>query len=360
MNRSLNAGRDSELTGNWRTYRLYGLTLVSNYSFATHLAPGIEPPDLTFTCVSSIPQFGNWERAELVYASLPYRVANGESKVLVYRSDDCLIVRFTGIADFYLWADQILCHLRTFEYRRLLSRCSDEEAERNHHMLVEIYLLGYVLACWFEWRGTPAIHASAAVVGGRAAAFLSNGGGGKSSSAVMLMQAGYPLLTDDILLIEYSGGAYLGRPGYPQMRMWPEQAQYFLGHYEDFDIVHPSVSKRRVPVEESGLGGFCGEPQSLACLYLPERRNPVDWGTRVEIEPVSRRESVMALLGHSFVPYVVEALGLHAHRLAFFAQLALQVPVRRIIYPNGLDHLPRVRRAILEDLAELTTVSREG
>jgi hypothetical protein len=231
--------------------------------------------------------------------------------------------------------------------------------EEYQRMLIEIYLLGYVFACWLEWRGMPALHASAVVVDGHAAAFLSSGGGGKSSSAVALMQAGNTLLTDDILPIEHVGGAYLGRPGLPQMRMWPEQARHFLGRYEDLDLVHPSVSKRRVPIEEGGFGAFCSVPRPLACVYLPERRDPADWGTRIEIEQVPLREAVMALIGHSFVAPVVGALGLHPHRLGFFARMVSRVPVRRVVYPSGYDRLPLVKDAILKDFTELSAAPRE-
>lgn len=339
--------------GVWRTHRVYGLVLASNFPFAGSQAPGAGVPDLTFTCVSSTPLPGDWERTEPVYASPPYPDEDGESEVLLYRSDDCLILRFAGISDFYLWPDRILCHLRTEEYRSRLRRYPREVVERYHRMMVEIYLLGMVFACWLEWRGIPALHASSVVVGERAVAFLSNGGGGKSSSAVTLMRTGSPLLTDDILPIEYSGGAYLGRPGYPQMRMWPEQARHFLRDYEDLDLVHPTVSKRRVPIGKHGLGTFCDVPRTLGCLYIPERRDPVDWGTRIEITPVSHREAVMALIGHSFVAPIVEALGLHPLRLAFFGRMVSRVSVRRIVYPNGFGYLPRVGRAILEDLVTL-------
>ena len=218
-------------------------------------------------------------------------------------------------------------------------------------MVVEVQLLGIVLACWLEWQGIPTLHASAVVVDDHAVAVLSTGGGGKSSSAVTLMQAGHPLLADDIVPVERSGEACIGRPGYPQMRMWPEQAEHFLGHYEDLEIVYPGYSKRRVPVEENGLGSFCAVSRPLARLYLPERRKVVDWGVRTEITPVPRREALMALIGHSFVPHLVEAMGLQSRRLGFFAEMISRVPVRRVIYPSGLDHLPRVRRAILNDLS---------
>lgn len=334
-----------------RVRGLYGLKLASGFPFASNLAAGEGSPDLAFDCVSRPPVPGGWEQEEPAYASKPYPGGGGESEVLLYRLDGCLILRFTDIADFYLWTDRILCHPLAGKYRRRLSGYPARTVRRYHRTMVEIYFLGLVMACWLEWRGIPALHASAVVVGDRAAAFLSGGGGGKSSCAVALMRSGCPLLTDDILPVEHRADAYLGRPGYPQMRLWPEQARRFLGSCEGLDLVHPALSKRRVPVEEDGLGGFCETPRSLACLYLPERRNPEDWGTGIEIKEVPRREAVMTLIGRSFAPEVVGALGLQPGRLGFFARMSLQVPVRRVLYPSGFDHLPRVGEAIREDLS---------
>jgi hypothetical protein len=47
------------------------------------------------------------------------------------------------------------------------------------------------------------------------------------------------------------------------------------------------------------------------------------------------------------------ALGLQPRRLIYLAQIAKQVPVRRIAYPSGLQHLPRVREKLLEDVKAL-------
>jgi len=219
--------------------------------------------------------------------------------------------------------------------------------------MVEIYLLGTTFATWLELRGVPALHASAVVVGDRAAAFLAAPGSGKSSLATAFMQEGHPLLTDDVLAVGREGGSYVGHPGYPQLRVWPDQAERLLGHYEDLELVHPAYSKRRLPVGESGFGTFCEASRPLACVYLPERRDPSDCGGHTEITAASPREGLMALVGHSFVVGIVEALGLHAERLGFFSEMVSRVPVRRVVYPSGYDRLPEVRRAILEDLAGL-------
>jgi hypothetical protein len=334
--------RDAAADDKLPVYRLYGLNLASDFPFANRLAGGTGEPDLVFRLVKAPPITG-WEGDAPAFASSPELDGVEESLIYVYRQDGYDVLRFTDVADYYLWPKGIVCHLLDPAYEHL----------------VEIRLLGGTFSLWLELRGIPALHASAVVVGGRAAVFLATNSGGKSSLAASLMQAGYPLLTDDVLPLERRGETFLGRPGYPQMRMWPHQAQRFLGHYEDLDIVHPAYSKRRVTVGENGLGTFCDDPRPLACFYLPERRDPAEWGTGIEITPISRGEALMVLVGQSFVPNTVQALGLQPQRLSLFAPLVSRVPMRRLIYPDGFDYLPRVRSAILDDLAGLQSLHRD-
>ncbi|MEW6636303.1 MAG: hypothetical protein AB1425_05755 [Actinomycetota bacterium] len=318
------------------THALYGVTLASGFPFANRLAEGEGEPELTFDVVDEPPVTG-WEEDTPAFASSPELDGAEESLVRVYRRDGCHVLCLTGVADYYLWPDRIACHLRDPAYGHL----------------IEIHLLGIALSLWLELRGIPALHASAVVIEGRAVGFLATNKGGKSSLSAALMQAGYPLLTDDILPVEIERGAPGGRPGYPQMRMWPDQALHFLGRCEDLEIVHPAYSKRRVPVGEEGFGAFCGESRPLGCLFLPERRDPAVWGTEIEFEQLTPLEALMALIGQSFAPNAAEALGLRRRRLEIFSALVSRVPVRRVIYPEGYSYLPRVRGAILEDLARL-------
>jgi hypothetical protein len=333
----LQAGRRILNVGeNWPIYSLYGFRVASDFPFANRLAKATGEPDLIFRLVDA-PPIAVWEDDTPAYASSPELDGAEESVLKVYRRGSCHILRITGVVDYYIAPEGIACYL----------------LDPDYEYLAEIHFLGIAFSLWLELRGIPALHASAVVVEDSAVAFLSTNKGGKSSLAAILMQAGYPLLTDDILPLEQYGEKFLGRPGYPQMRMWPDQASYFLGHYEDLGIVHPAYSKRRVPVGADGLGTFCSEPALLACFYLPERRDPAGWGEGIEISPLSRTEALMSLVGQSFVPYTVEALGLQPQRLGFFARLLSQVPVRRIVYPEGYEHLPHVRRCILSDLAGL-------
>jgi hypothetical protein len=327
---------DNSNISTWPTHCLFGLTLASDYPFATRLALSAGAPDLTFTCIDQSPLPGGWEQTTPAYTS-PYRNDDGESILHLYRLDACDVLHFTHVADFYLFPDRIVCH----------------PSELAGDPMVETHLLVTVLAFWLERQGIPTLHASAVVVGGRAAAFLSHSRDGKSTLAAALVQAGYPLLTDDILPVEHTDGAFRGRPGYPTMRLWPDEAQHFLGSCQGLELVHPKLTKRRVPVGPDGFGAFCDTSQRLACLYLPERRDAAEWGAKIEVTPVSLRDAVIELVRHSFTARIVEALGWQPQRLDFFARLVRQVPLRRLVYPSGFAHLPRVREAILQDLESL-------
>lgn len=326
-------------SGTKPVYGLYGLRLASDFLFSSALPEVGGEPELAFDLVEEPPVTG-WEKEAPAFSSSPQLDGVEESLVHVFRQDDYYVLRLTGIADYYLWSDRIACHLLNESYA----------------YLVEIHLLGAAFSLWLELRGIPALHAAAVAVGGRAVGFLATNKGGKSSLAATLMREGHPLLTDDILPVEPRGEAFVARPGYPQMRMWPEQALHFVGHYEGLDTVHPAYSKRRVCVS----GNFCDETSPLSCLYLPERRTPEEWGERVEFSPVPSVEALMALIGESFIPHTVEGLGLQPQRLSLFARLLSQIPVRRVVYPEGFHYLPRVQKALLDDLSGLSVYEAAG
>jgi hypothetical protein len=313
-----------------RVFSLFGIHFASDFPFASHLAEGSGSPALTFSICSS-PGNADLSQQSCVYRS-PVLLESGESAVHLYRLAGREILRFPGTADFHLWPDRIVCHL---------------VAPGLEH-LAEINLLGTVLSYWLEKRGIANLHASAVAMASRAAGFFSTQGGGKTGIAATLMQSGAALLSDDLLALAEDAGTFLGRPGYPQMRMWPDEAEHFLGHFEDLPLVHPDLTKRRVSIGSGGFGSFHGSPLPLSCLYLLDRQASGD--APIEIHPMSPRDALIELLRHSFTPLLVEAAGLQPARFDRLARMVRQVPVRRLRYPSGFDLLSRVAEAVRLDL----------
>jgi hypothetical protein len=312
-------------------YNLYGYTVASDRAVDDRLPHATGDPNLTLTWSDGHPPGERAADAPCLYVS-PFLNEDGASMLRVRQQDDSHILHFPGVADFRVEDRRIECRL--LDPRRLY--------------LAKIYLLGTVFSLWLERRGTPALHASAVVLPAGAAAFLSDTGAGKSALAMSFVRAGYPLLTDDILPVEPAEGGYLGRPGYPLMRLWPDQADHFLGAHQELERVEPGGEKRRVGMEEA-VGAFVGRPERLARLYLPVRRDTADTDPAIAIVKVPPSEAVFELVRNLFAVRIVHALGWHTDRLRFFASLVSHVPVRRLLYPTGFEHLAAVREAILQD-----------
>jgi hypothetical protein len=306
-------------------HRLFCLTVADNFPWTVPLPESDCPADLNLS-VSKYPfLFIDTPPASPIYTS-SLRSTDGKNLCLLYQELRGQILQFPGCGDFLISQDRIDTHLPEPRYD-----------------LAELRFLGPVMSYWFERQGLPTLHASAAAVNGRAVAFVSRHGGGKTGLAAAMVQAGFPLLTDDLLVLEERENGWEVRPAYPEMRMWPDEAAHFAGPPEDLPLVQSDSEKRRVAIGNGGFGSFLDASVPLACLYLASRRPEGD-DRGIEVQPVSRSEALIELVRHSFSPRLVEAAGLQPARLDRLARLVRAVPVRRLIYPSGFDRLPEVVR----------------
>ena len=313
-------------------YAIYGTALASRHPFTFNLLLCDAAPEVWFEVVEQAPLPTAWDAAPPRFDGR-HRGVGSDIVGAVFEVDDCLVARFTGRADFFVWPDRIACHLH----------------DERYWFAIEIWLFGTVLALWLERRGLLTLHAAAAVIGNSGAAFLSTNKGGKSTLAAGLVQRGARLLTDDILALESGTDRVLGRPGYPQMRFWPEQARAVLGSADGLDRVQPGSSKLRVPIGPAGFGAFQPRAVPMVALYLPERGA----SQAVEIEPLPLADSLTCLVRHSFLVGVMEALGMAPARFRTFAALVQQVPLRRLRYPTGMPYLVETCVAVERDIARL-------
>lgn len=271
------------------------------------------------------------EAGKPVYES-PIPDAEGNPRLLIWRTSAAIRAVFSSAGAFIISPDQIVSHPRP-----------DVAPE-----VVENALLGAVAAFWLEYRGVPALHASAVEIDGGAVAFASHSGGGKSSLAALFLKHGRALLSDDVLAVGVSGDRAMGRPAFPLMRMWPQEARFFLGRVRGLQRVHPESLKRRVRLPFGPFGGFCSRPLPLTRIYFPVWRG--DSGQDVVLTPISPLDGVIQLLKYSFAGRVAAALGLQPYRLDLFSELARRVPMRRLLYPKGFARLKKVRDAVYADL----------
>lgn len=305
---------------------LFGLTVASDFPFAGPMTPGAGAADLSLRR-RRVAELGPPPGA------LRWQSGAGAGELRLFAGaagggvED--VLRIGAEVEYRLSPDAV-------EVRQRAAWGPPEHADR----LIQIHLLGIVLALWLERRGVTCVHASAVVVDGRAVAFLAGNRGGKTSLAVALMAAGAELLADDLLAVEPPGAAgAVARPAYPQMRLWPEDARTVAPALAGLEPVHPELAKLRVPVGGGGLGVFCRHPRPLARLYLLERSSGRGDDRLI---PVSPRDAVAELLRHSFIPRLAAGAGLAVARFERLAALAETVPMRCLDLSAGADWAVRV------------------
>ena len=314
-----------------RSWRVYGLVITTPHRFVNRLVRTDAQADLWLRPVDRPPIADGWERINPGFRS-DLMIDDHQHFLDVIAAPDATVFHFSEVVDFFVLDDGIAYQVHDLAYA---------------HM-VELHLLGYVLSFWLERAGWPAMHASAIVVDDHTIAFMSDHGGGKTSLAATMLRLGYPLLSDDIVGLTPTPDGYLARPGYPQMRMWPEQARYFLGH-DQLERVNRAKSKLRVPVGPGGLGSFDGTLRPLTALYVPQRR---DHG-EVEFEDLEPGQALFQLVRDSYLVRILEGIGRATRRFATLADVIRRVPVRVVRYPNGLERLPEIAERIAEDARAL-------
>lgn len=84
---------------------------------------------------------------------------------------------------------------------------------------VRLFLLGSCMGILLMQRRIFPIHGSAVVIGGKAYAFVGESGAGKSTLAAAFRQAGYLMVSDDVIAVKATASEPIVYPAYPQQKL---------------------------------------------------------------------------------------------------------------------------------------------
>jgi len=213
----------------------------------------------------------------------------------------------------------------------------------------QTYLLGQVLSFALVKRGIEPLHSTTVVIDGKAVAFLGDCGYGKSSLGAAFLQVGYPLLTDDLLVLKEEGDRFVAYPGPPRIKLFPEVARRLLGEQVTGTPMNNETPKLVIPLDQNETvlprGAF---PLKAIYVLTPP---PSSRSKRITFRPLSPRRAFLELLNNTFNPVIVEPQRLE-RQFELATRLATGVPVRSLSYPRSLGRIAQVRESILRELAE--------
>ena len=316
-------------------YSLYGLTIDSDQTIQTPLAPGHGTPGLVIRRAGALPLPDGWLNQPPAFTSR-MKVEEDQPLVRLYRWSEGCLACFEERWDFWITPERIV--IADCRHAR------QPEVPGGH----EFHLLGTVMALWLEMIGRPVLHASGVAPGGQVVAFLAPGTTGKSSLAASFVQAGFPLVSDDMLPVYEQEGQLLAAPGKAVVRMWPDTARVFGQEVERMRLVNRHSDKRLAPAGPGGLGPAAQAPLPLRAIYLLERGEP---DSALTITPLTHANALIELMRQTFLSALMRAFpDWQPARLRQLASVARQVRMAHLRYPAGMDRIPATRAAILADL----------
>ncbi len=211
------------------------------------------------------------------------------------------------------------------------------------------YLVGPVIAFALRLRGTTCLHASSIAVGGQAIALLGQPGAGKSTTAAAFAHLGYPILSDDVAVLDDQGNRFLVQPGYPRVNLWPNSVRALFGCEEALPHITPTWGKRYLPLDQDGYR-FQSVPLPLGAIYMlaahePGLASPI-------VEEFSASEAFMTLVANTYVNYVLNA-EMRSREFDVLGRVVATVPVRRVRTAADPSRLFDLCEAILADASKI-------
>ena len=252
----------------------------------------------------------------------------GETPTLSFsRSPHGYLLRFHGRADYGV--DM---------HRRAIAGLRRGRATQTtlRHLLID-QVMPLVLS-----RDRLILHASCVATPTGAAAFVGFTGSGKSTLAASLAACGFPLLTDDCLVVDTAGRDVRARPFYPGARLWPDSVRAIGRSLRPSLPVAHYTRKRRLDARHLACAS---EAMPLTRVFVLARPGTHDAHGSLELTRLRGADALVALLECTFQLDIDDP---DAVRQTFERQsrLVRAVPVHRLSYPWQLGRLAETRAAV--------------
>ena len=261
------------------------------------------------------------------------RRPDGTISLTVVRCRSGYLVRFPAVATYLVSTDG--CKIRCVRQR-------GTRPQTVAHLFVT-----HVLPMALSLRGRLVLHASAVATPHGAVAFLGAAGQGKSTLSASFVRQAFPLITDDGLLLDDNGGALVGVPSYPELRLWPDVLSA-LGHggLEAHDVGH-RAGKKRLSADR-GSWPFCRDPVQVRRIYVLVPPGSRAGRCPISITACGARDAFIELFKHTYRLDLDDRARLRDELESIVRIAARPDLVYRLAFPRDFRRLPAVQAAILE------------
>jgi hypothetical protein len=204
---------------------------------------------------------------------------------------------------------------------------------------IRLFLFGTVFGILCHQRGFLPLHASCVGIGGCAIAFAGASGMGKSTLAAALVQRGYPLLADDVCVVDWrTPGPPMVIPSIIRLKLWRDVL-------DALDLQIAPEARVRVGLEKYTVmqTPLHVEPLPLAAIYHLCEAKPLD---KANASP-SGLDVLLQLRDATYRWKAAYHLGLQHTIFAATSRIAALVPNQALVRSTDLADLNTLVECVL-------------
>ncbi|KAF6633059.1 dephospho-CoA kinase [Paenibacillus sp. EKM208P] len=228
---------------------------------------------------------------------------------------------------------------------------------------VRLFVLGTCMGVLLMQRRILPIHGSAVVIGGRAYAFVGESGTGKSTLAAAFRQAGYQMVSDDVIAVEATASSAIVYPAYPQQKLGLDSLLQLealrenkharnsvMLQYTDLRMLAGELNKYAVPAVDE----FFNDPLPLGGVFELVADSPIRALMRegelvaVTEQPLNVLECLHTLLQHTYRRVIIPRMGLSEWSFDTAARMARKVEGWRLLRDSSIFTASEVVQRVLE------------
>jgi hypothetical protein len=248
------------------------------------------------------------------------------------RHETGYLLRFPALVDFFVSTDaRSVCCIKQ-------AACPQETMR---HLL-----LNQVIPIVLSHLGKLVLHASACATPQGVIAFLGMTGTGKSTLAASFGRQGFPVLTDDCLLINKRNGMITAAPSYPGLRLWPETVAALFDRETVLQPLAHYTDKKRLLLNQRHFDGSLAIRAIFVLRHLENKQKQKN----VTITPLVTSEAFLAIVKHTFQLDITDRDQL-GRAFRKYEWLVNSIPFFRLDFPREYAFLPSVNLANLNHLA---------
>ncbi|MFB2835273.1 serine/threonine protein kinase [Floridanema evergladense] len=212
------------------------------------------------------------------------------------------------------------------------------------------YLLGPIFGFVLRLRGVVCLHASAVAIEDKSIAILGPAGAGKSTTAAAFAQAGFAILSDDIVPILERDNHFLVQPAYPRLRLWPTSVKALYGEEDALPCLTPNWDKRFLDLTQPKYK-FQELPLPLGVIYILSDRTTSP--SAPFLERIPSNNGLISLISNTYANNLLDKK-MRATEFDLLSRVLAKVPLRRVTPHADSENISKLCDVILEDFHKLS------